>query len=296
MIAALTAGLLVAAGVWLIVTGLTPAHHRLDRLVTHLHRTPIPTIPTAGSGNGRLVARVGRLVRRATGHRLDQDPTLARNLRLVQRPLDVYVCHLAVAALAGLLGPWILAAVWRVFGGPIAPLVPLWVGLAGAALGPFLVHLDLRTRARLVVVDLRHQLSAYLDVVSMLLAANHGNEGALTTAAEAGDGRLFVELRRCLYETAAAGRPVASGLEPLGIELGVPELVDVAATGALATTKGAPVSRALLAKTQSLRNTLSADTEQIARDRSVKLQIPLVLMGFITIATGIYPAVGAIHH
>ena len=99
-----------------------------------------------------------------------------------------------------------------------------------------------------------------------------------------------------LYETAAAGRPVASGLEPLGIELGVPELVDVAATGALATTKGAPVSRSLLAKTQSLRNTLSADTEQIARDRSVKLQIPLVLMGFITIATGIYPAVGAIHH
>ena len=43
MIGALTAGLLVAAGVWLIVTGLTPAHHRLDRLVIHLHRTPIPT-------------------------------------------------------------------------------------------------------------------------------------------------------------------------------------------------------------------------------------------------------------
>ena len=295
MIAALLSGFLVTAGITLIATGLTPQHHQLDRLVAHLHRTPLVAAHPLDDANP-VVVRVGRVVRAVTGHRLDEDPTLARHLRLVQRSLDAHACHLAAASMVGLCAPWLVAAVLRSVGGPIGVLVPLWVGLIGGVLGPFLVHVDLRTRARLVVTDLRHQLSAYLDVVSMLLAANHGNEGALTTAAEAGDGRLFVELRRCLYETAAAGRPIATGLEPLGHQLGVPELVDVAATGALATTKGAPVSRALLAKTQSLRNTLSADTGQVALDRSVKLQIPLVLMGFITIATGIYPALGAIHH
>ena len=293
MTAVLASGLLLAAGVWLIATGLTPQPHRLDRLVAHLHRTPHHAIDATDVHP--VVARVGRLVRAVTGHRLDQDPTLARHLRLTQRTFDVHACHLAAAAVGGLCTPWLAAAVLGLVGGPIGILVPLWVGLAGGLAGPILVQVDLRARARLVVTDLRHQLSAYLDVVSMLLAANHGNEGALITAAEAGDGRLFVELRRCLYETAAAGRPIASGLEPLGIELGVPELVEVAATGALATTKGAPVSRALMAKTQSLRNTLNAATEQVARDRSVKLQIPLVLMGFVTIATGIYPALGALH-
>ena len=291
MTAVLASGLLIAAGVWLIVTGLTPQPHRLDRLVAHLHRTPTPTISTDVHP---VVARVGRLVRAVTGHRLDQDPTLARHLRLTQRTVDVHACHLAVASVGGLCAPWLAAAVVGLVGGPVGVLIPLWIGVAGGVAGPILVQIDLRARARLVVTDLRHQLSAYLDVVSMLLAANHGNEGALITAAEAGDGRLFIELRRRLYETAAAGRPIASGLEPLGIELGVPELVDVAATGALATTKGAPVSRALMAKTQSLRNTLNAATEQVARDRSVKLQIPLVLMGFVTIATGIYPALGSL--
>lgn len=292
MTAVLASGFLITAGVWLIATGLTPRRHQLDRLVAHLHRTPVPI--TEQSDVHPLVARVGHVVRAVTGHRLDQDPTLARHLRLVQRTFDVHACHLTAASVGGLCTPWLAAASWRLVGGPTGVLVPLWVGVAGAVVGPILVQIDLRTRARLVVTDLRHQLSAYLDVVSMLLAANHGNEGALITAAEAGDGRLFVELRRRLYETAAAGRPIASGLEPLGIELGVPELVDVAATGALATTKGAPVSRALMAKTQSLRNTLNSATEQVARDRSVKLQIPLVLMGFVTIATGIYPALGTL--
>ena len=39
----LASGLLVATGVCLIASGLAPDHRQLDRLVAHLHRTPLPT-------------------------------------------------------------------------------------------------------------------------------------------------------------------------------------------------------------------------------------------------------------
>ena len=49
----------------------------------------------------------------------------------------------------------------------------LWIGLSllGAAAAPFAVHSDAISRSDDVRIDVRHQLSAYLDMVTMLLAA-----------------------------------------------------------------------------------------------------------------------------
>ena len=64
--------------------------------------------------------------------------------------------------------------------------------------------------AVLVRHDLRHQLSAYLDVVTMRLAGNEGNEGALKKSAADGEGRLFVELRRRVIDAETSGRPLVT--------------------------------------------------------------------------------------
>jgi len=66
--------------------------------------------------------------------------------------------------------------------------VPLGLALATAALLPVLVHSDAIARSAEVAVDLRHQLGAYLDMVTMLLAGNSGYEGALDQASRAGVG------------------------------------------------------------------------------------------------------------
>lgn len=283
--------LLVAAGVWLFATAWTPATPALARTVAYLHRLPAPTAP-AGEN---WWAQLGRTVLRLGGNRLVIRPNLARSLRLTGRPVEVHAAYLVTAAVAGFTVP-LLFAIALDAAGVVEPawFVSLAVALAAAGLAVVVVQVDLRDRAEVAVRDLRHQLSAYLDVLTMLLAANHGNEGALKLAAEAGDGRLFTELRRRIVEAATAGRPTVSALAALGRELGVVELTEIAASASLATSQGAPVARSLTAKTQTLRSTLQAEQEQEARIRTAKITFPLVAMGIVFMALGLYPALASI--
>jgi len=175
-------------------------------------------------------------------------------------------------------------------------VVSFGLSLGVAAIGVLLATADLEQRASAASRDLRHQLSAYLDVLTMLLASNQGNEGALRLAADAGDGRLFVELRRRMLEAATAGRPAVSALAALGRDLGVVELVEIAASASLATSQGAPVARSLVAKTESLRSALQAEQEQDARVRTGKITFPLVAMGIVFIVLGLYPALVSIRN
>ena len=145
-------------------------------------------------------------------------------------------------------------------------------------------------RARDVQTDLRFQLSAYLDVVTMLLAGNSGHEGALEQAAQAGDGRLFVELRRRMREVGATGRSLVEALSTTADELGLVELQQVAATTALSSAEGAPVARTLAAKCSTLRSTLATEQESEARLRTSRLTAPIVGMALIFMALVIYPA------
>ena len=178
-----------------------------------------------------------------------------RRLDLVGRTPEAHAALLATAALAGFVTPLVLAAIVTWTSATVATwMVSLGFALGLAAVGVLLVVADLEQRAAAASRDLRHQLSAYLDVLTMLLASNQGNEGALRLAADAGDGRLFVELRRRMLEAATAGRPAVTALAALGRDLGVVELIEIAASASLATSQGAPVARSLVAKTESLRS------------------------------------------
>ena len=75
-----------------------------------------------------------------------------------------------------------------------------------------------------MTIDLRHQLGAYLDMVTMLLAGNVVYEGALDQAARAGDGLLFRELRRRMREVATTGHSLgARALDLVADDYGIIE-------------------------------------------------------------------------
>jgi Flp pilus assembly protein TadB len=172
----------------------------------------------------------------------------------------------------------------------ISSVVPLGVALLAGCVAPLAVHSAMRSRAAQARRDLRYQLSAYLDVVTMLLAGNVGNEGALRQAAQAGDGRFFAELRRRIAVAETSGRSLVTALAQLGDELGLVELQQISASAALASTAGAPVARTLAAKCATLRGALSAEQEADARVRTGKITIPLVGMSLLIMAAVIYPA------
>ncbi|MGD9792051.1 MAG: type II secretion system F family protein [Acidimicrobiia bacterium] len=284
-------GLTVGAGGWLCITAFTASTPSLARTVAYLHRPPERHSDAADRWT-RFGARALSMV----GGRVGGAST-RRRLDLVGRAPEAHAACIAAAALAGFVTPLVVAAtVSRASGSVAMWTVSLGLALACGGIAVLVVVADLEQRASAGSRDLRHQLSAYLDVLTMLLASNQGNEGALRLAADAGDGRLFVELRRRMLEAATAGRPAVTALAVLGRDLGVVELIEIAASASLATSQGAPVARSLIAKTESLRSSLQAEQEQDARVRTGKITFPLVAMGIVFIVAGLYPALASIRN
>jgi Flp pilus assembly protein TadB len=278
-----------AGGLVLCVDGWRQPRPPLDRVITHLRRSS-----QTDTGRGPEISAMMRPVR-AGGRRLASfAPGLfpsAVELRLVQRSLDSHLATLACSALAGALGPVVVVGALQALGVvSLGVFVPLGLALVGLVAGPLAVHATVAERARDVRTDLRFQLSAYLDVVTMLLAGNSGHEGALEQAAQAGDGRLFVELRRRMREVGATGKSLVEALSTAADDLGLVELQQVAATTALSSAEGAPVARTLSAKCSTLRSTLATEQESEARLRTSRLTAPIVGMALIFMALVIYPA------
>lgn len=277
------------AAVIMLAIGLMQDRPRLDRTMEHLRRSQVRTAVSTEPGVAeRVVASMARLAERSPW---SPDPV---RLRLVGLTPEAYAARLLLAFMVGLVGPGALVGVLQFLGVvPPALTLPLVVSLIGAFAAPALVHLRTVERSHEIQIDLRHQLSAYLDVVTMLLAANTGYEGALEQAAHAGDGRLFRELRRRQRRSSASGRSLVEALDATGVALGLVELQQVAATAWLSATEGAPVARSLAAKCSTIRSTLATDHEAEARLRTSRLTGPLVGMALIFMALVIYPALGS---
>lgn len=272
------------AGVWLAVSGWTRPHHGVARAMDRLRRPATPVTTTGG-----LVGQVGLAVRRSrVGAWTDG---WVRPLHLIGRSIEVHVGMLVLAGLVGLVVPSLVLGALQWAGVvSIGIVVPLALSIVGAIVLPLLVHADARARSSEVAVDLRHQLGAYLDMVTMLLTGNTGYEGALEQAARAGDGVLFRQLRRRMREVSTTGQSLVRALELVADEYGIVELEQVAATATLSASEGAPVARSLGAKCATLRSTLAAEQEAAARVRNDKLTPPLVGMALLFMALIIYPA------
>ncbi len=275
------------AGVLLAVGGLMQPAPPLSRVLAHLDRRAgsSPAGATA-AGPGRAATRLTQWVQ--THPRLLPSES---ELQLVGRSVEQHVVWLALAAVAGLVGPPAVLALLQA-GGLVSLgwYVPAAAAVAFAAVGPLLVHTVTVEDAASKRSDLRYQVSAYLDVVTMLLAGNTGYEGALEQAAHAGDGRLFHELRRRMRESGARGASLTDALHRTGRELGLDELEQIAATAALSAAEGAPVARTLSAKCATLRAALSTEQESEARLRTSRLTTPIVGMALIFMGLVIYPA------
>ena len=275
-------GLLLAVSGWL-----QPAPP-LSRVIADLQRQPGPA--RARDDRGRHADRLaGPLVDvlRRTPRLVPSDADLA----LIGRPIEQHALWLVLSCFAGFALPLVTVAALQSVGVVgLGWYAPLLLALAGVVLGPVLVHTAAVEDAARVRADLRYQVSAYLDVVTMLLAGNTGYEGALEQASRAGDGRLFVELRRRMRESGARGVSLTDALRRTGVELGLDELEQVAATAALSAAEGAPVARTLAAKCATLRSALATEQEAEARLRTSRLTTPIVGMALIFMALVIYPA------
>jgi tight adherence protein C len=272
---------------WLVVTGWRQPRPLLTTAVQRLRRPPLDR--SDDSRDTDLVTRIGEYGMRSAAIRRQFGSAAA--LRIIGRPVETHVGYLVVAAIGGLVLPSLILGVLNALGIISSGVfIPVGVSIVTAAVAPLLVHSAAVAEADERRIDLRHQLSAYLDMMTMLLAGNAGHEAALQQAAEAGDGLLFRELRRRMREVATTGQSLVTALTIVADDFELPELDQVASAAALSAAEGSPVAKTLAAKCSTLRSTLAADDEARARVRNDKVTPPLVGMAVLFMALLIYPA------
>jgi Flp pilus assembly protein TadB len=269
MLLGLVYGTLLGCGVWLVARGLRPVPPALADVVRDLHRPAGRAIDPALNGHIRRLALT--LTHAVGAERLDRDRDLAVTGRSLERhALDKLTMAVLGAGLTGLLA--------------VASLI-------GGTGGFFQPDVALRAQAARQRRDFVHALSAFLDLVTVILAGGGGLEAALDGAANSGDGWAFTRIRHALAESRLSRESPWSVLARLADQLGVVELAELAASVDLAGNEGAKVRRSLAAKAASLRDHELATAHADAEAATEHMAFPVVAMltGFILLIG--YPAV-----
>jgi Flp pilus assembly protein TadB len=169
-------------------------------------------------------------------------------------------------------------------------LMPMWLSAAFAAAGFLAPDYVIRSEAAERRKDMVRALSAFLDLVTLSLAAGGGVEAALKEASLVGDGWAFTALRKALATAEISRVAPWKTLGQLGTELDVPALGELAASLALAGAEGAKVRASLSAKAATLRANGLAEAQGEANAASERMSLPVVVMGLGFMLLIGYPA------
>jgi tight adherence protein C len=281
---AVLAGLGVGLGAWLVYSGLAPSHEPLERALARIGRS-VPAADPSGSFDARLGARLRGVpvIDQLAGH-------VRADLRVLRKDLNEQTAEVVAFVVIGLLWAPVFTAGCRAIGVQIPLVIPVWLSLAGAVVAFVAWYRQLKAKAAEARTAFAHALSAYCDVVSMTVSAGYELHAAIFDAAARGDGWAFHEIRVALERGFLAGERPTASLAQLGRDLGVNDLVELAATLALADEEGAVVGDALTSKARSIRERLVADTERKAAGATERMAVPgaMVLIGFLWLLA--YPA------
>ena len=280
---------LAAIAAWRAAVPATPS------LEAALARAGRSAQPDPG-GHQHLRGRAGRLgvaMLRSAG--ADIGPAARADLALLERPVEDHVADKVIAALAGLLLPWVwwtLAA--TALGVTAAPILPfLAAGGLGVA-GWLLPDVALRGEAARRRREFTQSLSAFLDLVVIALAGGAGIESALDDASRIGRSDAFGRIAETLTGARLRSESPWEALAVLGASVDVPELVELGATVSLAGTEGSRVRQTLTAKAAAMRERDLAEEEARAQSATERMAVPTVMLmaGFIVLVG--YPAVRAV--
>ncbi len=287
-------GALVGAGVWLVGRGLLRRPVPLLRALREYHE---PRSGTVDAGSGLPAGWRNRAERQAMqvvesfGFDLG---TLGADLRIVGRSPSEH----AFAKLAGALAAAGALAVVG-FGARLVGFAPpAWGVLVLVALGVLGGYVGADGTLRKKATERREQflraLSAYMDLVKILVAGGSHSDGALYQAAAVGSGWAFDELKAAMDWSRVNGRPPASGFQRLADEIGVPDVEELAATIRLTAEQGASPAEALACRAEMLSALELANARMKADSTTERMSIPTVVVAMAFVMFVGYPALSSL--
>ncbi|WP_229905649.1 type II secretion system F family protein [Lentzea cavernae] len=247
-----------------------------------LQAQPAPAPILAPSSGGWALSIGGPFVTVLTAMGLP-GRTIRRDLAVVGKSIDHHLAEKVIFALTGMLLPSLIHLALVLAGTGLGWVVPFAIGSLFFVGGFLLPDLHVHQEAERRRSTFRHALSAYLNLIRVLLAGGAGVDGALNFAVGIGKGWAFDQLRHALVTAKLTRTTPWSALRQLGTELSVQQLVELAASVSLAGTEGARVRASLAAKATSLRTRELALIEGEAQAASERMSVPVVVLcsGFL---------------
>ena len=286
MIVGLACGLVAGAGALAVALGAAAPNARLAGAIARLGEGRAPT----GAIASMRADRWGRTALTVAGRGLASSPRTAADLLVVDRSEERHAFDKLLLAVAL---PGFVLVTWGALGtfATGLPLPLLSAAIAVAAVAGFaLPDLMLRREADARRREFGHALSAYLDLVSVVVAGGGGIETALEDAAGCGDHWTFDTLRSALHAARLTGRTPWQAFDEIGARLDLVELRELSAAVSLAGEQGARIRESLAARAESLRAHRLAAVEAEAQSATEKMSLPVVLMLFGFVAFVMYPA------
>lgn len=286
-------GAVLGAGVWLLGRGLVRRQVPLLRALRE-YRDPRPG---AADDRAQAAGWRSRAERRALQvvESLGFDlGTLGVDLRIVGRSHGEHAFAKLSAALAA-AGALAVGSFGARLVGLVPPVWAILVLVALAALGGY-VGADgaLRKKAAERREEFLRALSAYMDLVKILVAGGSHSDGALYQAAAVGSGWAFDELKAAMDWSRVNGRPPATGFQRLAAEIGVADVDELAATIRLTSEQGASPSEALACKAEMLSALELANTRMKADAMTERMSIPTVVVAIAFVMFVGYPALNSL--
>ncbi|MGL5858790.1 MAG: type II secretion system F family protein [Angustibacter sp.] len=287
---ALAAGALIGLGAALLVWRLTPADpdlgDALGRLSPeHAKRRTFEERHPAGDARERLgIWGMKTLPAGVWG------ATPVQELAVLRIPLSRYYGEKLLFALAGLAIPPLLTALFTLIGIPLPIFIPAIATLALATGMFFLPNYNIRDDAKKARAEFGRALGAYIDFVALERHSGSGPRQAMEVAAEVGDSWVFRRLGEELARTRWSGMTPWDALHALALELGLPELDDLADIMRLSGEEDAEIYRNLRARSSGMRKAMLATEKTKANEIGEKMTIPMSLLGVIFLIMLLAPA------
>jgi Flp pilus assembly protein TadB len=270
----LLAGAGIGVGLVIAARSLSRPHPPLAPTLARIGRTGGLDAAPSSAGRHRVLLSVGR----AVGLDRTVSDSVRTDLRVLGRTPDAHMVRSVLTGIeCGLLPP-ILTIILATAGIGFPVAVPAGLAVVGAVGGALLANVRVHGEAQKRRQSFKHALGAYLDLVSINLAAGRGVETALDRAARSGQGWMFSEIRQALYRAKVLGRSPWTGLDDLGTDIGVQELRELAASVGLAGDSGARVRASLAAKARTLRVRALGEIEESAQAANERMSLPVILL------------------
>jgi len=285
-------GALAGLGVVGLVRGLSVPPISLEALAATLDR-PVGARPSVLPPSRRLDRLGTGVIDLLEASRLSGHPrwsALRSCLEVAGTLPEQLATQVILAGTVGLLAPATLWVLSRVVGSAVPFEVAVVAGLVAGPLCAAAPWFELLSRAKARRRHFRSVVSSFVDLVTLGLAGGVGIEGALLAASQVSPDWAARRMGRVLSRARDSGESPWSALGRLGLDLGVPELVELSSTLQLAGTEGTRIRQSLSARAVALRRHEQAEAESAANATTERLFLPgsLLLVGFLLFVG--YPA------